>query len=710
MNTQTRKSSAHAGRTSLAAVLAVLACCGSATGVAQQMQPRVAVLGKTVNYRQAADGSLRRLNYHFFAEIFLPPELHGATGRLTDPHGRTKDFQGTEGLLGINGSTDFTSLAALDSQIPDGTYKIHFEAPHAKTVDGKIVVRATQQALADPVHLTLTQEGKPVAADAVDPTKDLAILWSPFRKGHADPNGILDDLIFVHVGDCTGKVIARTPAPYAADPVLTYRTESYSIAANTLHSGMTYQVSVEHAPLVTSKLGDVPALATYPATTFVDFHTTGAADHQCPAVPYRMDNGQSDRKPAPGAAAATGAPVRFFVIVKSSNYSQSTDGALKLLNYHFFSEIFPATGAAVSGDLTTPGATAARPYGPHDATMYVEGGHFKTLAELDAAYPNGSYRVSLHGPGVNVSGANLKLSGPQGTTDLPAPIHISVEQDGHSIAPDRIVATRPVKLRWSAFSNGRSDPHHIVDDMIFVVLQDCHGQRIFHTGLPFDGPYMHHDVREVQLPADLLHPGQPYAMFVEMPHVADSVRAGDIPGFASYATATYLDLKTIGDLKTVGEPSAACPASMPAMDTGQTDRAPAAPQSSSGPITDQVTFLYYEDLAAPRQFYQQVLGLRPYYDKEWVSLYHTAPGASIGLVKLEHTNSSPPQRRAAVMVSIVTNDVAAWYRKLQRNPQARIVKPLYDHPAVPIRAFEMEDPSGYPIEIFQWLTPPAPQQ
>ncbi len=697
-----REPPVRGGRVGLAALLAALACCGATTGAAQQVQPRVAVLGKTVNYRQAADGSLTRLNYHFFAEIFLPPELHGASGRLTDPHGRTQDFQAMEGLLGINGSTDFTSLAALDKQIPDGTYRIHFEAPQARTVDGKIVVRATPKALADPVHLTLMQEGKAVAADAVDPAKDLAIVWSPFRKGHADPNGILDDLIFVHVGDCNGHAIARSPAPFAADPVLTYRTESYSIPANTLHAGMTYQVSVEHAPLVTSKLGDVPALATYPSTTFLDFHSGGAgSDQQCPAVPYRMDNGQSDRKPAPAAAAATGAQVRFFVIVKSSNYSQSVDGVLKLLNYHFFSEIFPAAGVAVNGDLATPGATGAKPYGPHDATMYVEGGHFKTLAELDAAYPNGPYQVSLHGgSGVNVTGAALQLSGPGGTTDLPAPIHICVEQGGQRIAPDRIVATEPVTLRWTAFSNGRSDPHHIVDDMIFVVLQDCHGQRIYHTGLPFDGPYMHHDVREAQIPAGLLHPGQPYSMFVEMPHVADSIRAGDIPGFASFATATYLDLKT------AGEASAACPANMPAMDTGQTDRAPAAPQSSSGPITDQVTFLYYEDLAPPRQFYQQVLGLTPYYDKEWVSLYHTAPGASIGLVKMEHTNSSPPQRRAAVMVSIVTNDVAAWYGKLQHNPQARIVKPLYDHPAVPIRAFEMEDPAGYPVEIFQWLTPP----
>jgi hypothetical protein len=56
------------------------------------------------------------------------------------------------------------------------------------------------------------------------------------------------------------------------------------------------------------------------------------------------------------------------------------------------------------------------------------------------------------------------------------------------------------------------------------------------------------------------------------------------------------------------------------------------------------------------------------------------------------------------MVSIVTDDVAGWYAKLE--PRVRIVKPIYDHPQVPIRAFEMEDPGGYAIEFFQWLVSP----
>jgi len=126
---------------------------------------------------------------------------------------------------------------------------------------------------------------------------------------------------------------------------------------------------------------------------------------------------------------------------------------------------------------------------------------------------------------------------------------------------------------------------------------------------------------------------------------------------------------------------------------------------SATQVSEQVTFLYYDDLSAPRQFYSALLGAKPYYEKEWVSLYHTSSGASVGLVK-SGTTASPTDKRAAVMVSIVTQDVKAWYERLSRDPRFQIVKALYDHPMVPIRAFEMEDPAGYPVEVFQWLQKP----
>jgi predicted enzyme related to lactoylglutathione lyase len=123
-------------------------------------------------------------------------------------------------------------------------------------------------------------------------------------------------------------------------------------------------------------------------------------------------------------------------------------------------------------------------------------------------------------------------------------------------------------------------------------------------------------------------------------------------------------------------------------------------------LSGQVTFMYYEDLAAPRRFYGTTLGLVPYLENDWVILFHTASGATIGLVKAPNHRTSAVTKRSVVMVSLVTDDVEAWYRELTGDGSMRIVKPLYDHPGVPIRAFEIEDPAGYPVEFFQWLEPP----
>jgi len=260
----------------------------------------------------------------------------------------------------------------------------------------------------------------------------------------------------------------------------------------------------------------------------------------------------------------------FFVLVKSNNHSQSMDGELKLLNYHFFSELFgKEQGKIKSASLTRLDKDEAIfEYEDRGEAFYYEGGHFNTLEAVDNAHPNTDYRFQIQLSSGESMDATLALRGPDGKTDIPAPIHIYFYQQGKKIRQDQVNPELPLLVKWSPYSNGRADVNDIVDDMIFLVFQNCHGERVFHTGLPFkEANYTKYSVTEMEVPADRFKAGQTYALFVEFPHVVDSAIAQGIPGFSSYATATYTDIRTSGELN-----DSECPDKTPPLDTGQTDR------------------------------------------------------------------------------------------------------------------------------------------
>ncbi|MBT5187923.1 MAG: hypothetical protein HOH19_05225 [Kordiimonadaceae bacterium] len=259
--------------------------------------------------------------------------------------------------------------------------------------------------------------------------------------------------------------------------------------------------------------------------------------------------------------------VSFFVMVKSSNYSQDANDNLTFLNNHMFSEIFINEGVELKNPtLTRDANNIPMPYEKRDHDYYVEGGHFDNVAELDAAYPNGDYTFNFGLSDRTVS-STMNIAGPDGKTDIPAPITITFHQDGEKVPSSNIDPAKQLTIRWTEYSNGRNDPKGIVDDMIFVVMADCYGERITHTGLPFQGEYTKFDKEEVIVEAEFLKTGHPYSIFVEFPHVVDSSITNGVPGFTSYATATYMEVSTSG-LDT----SAACPIEKVPMDTGQTDR------------------------------------------------------------------------------------------------------------------------------------------
>ncbi|MFT5350826.1 MAG: putative enzyme related to lactoylglutathione lyase [Planctomycetota bacterium] len=120
-------------------------------------------------------------------------------------------------------------------------------------------------------------------------------------------------------------------------------------------------------------------------------------------------------------------------------------------------------------------------------------------------------------------------------------------------------------------------------------------------------------------------------------------------------------------------------------------------------ITDSTVMLYYKNLDAPRSFYKDLLGLESTYEDVWVSIYKLTPSSAVGLVLEGGTAYHKAKQDNAVMLSIGVEDVDAWYEKIQSAEGVKTLKEIYDHPKAPIRAFLVEDPGGYTIEILQWL-------
>jgi len=123
-------------------------------------------------------------------------------------------------------------------------------------------------------------------------------------------------------------------------------------------------------------------------------------------------------------------------------------------------------------------------------------------------------------------------------------------------------------------------------------------------------------------------------------------------------------------------------------------------------ISSQTVMFYYDDLAAADRFYGATLGLDKTNDFGWAKFFRVSSGAEVGIVKAGPGAYFTPQPRNAVMLSIVTDDVDAWYLRLKAEPAVVFLVDIHTPESAPIRNFIVQDPGGYAVEFFQWLRKP----
>jgi uncharacterized glyoxalase superfamily protein PhnB len=136
---------------------------------------------------------------------------------------------------------------------------------------------------------------------------------------------------------------------------------------------------------------------------------------------------------------------------------------------------------------------------------------------------------------------------------------------------------------------------------------------------------------------------------------------------------------------------------------GRAAEAQMAQDSPRPSILSQTTMFYYDDLGAAEVFYGEKLGLEKTRDYGWVKFYRTGAAAEVAIVKTGEGAYFKAQPHNAVMLSIVTDAVDAWYERLKRKGGVEILVDIQTSKTAPIRNFMVRDPGGYAVEFFQWL-------
>ncbi len=260
--------------------------------------------------------------------------------------------------------------------------------------------------------------------------------------------------------------------------------------------------------------------------------------------------------------------VTFLVMGKTTNHRQSESGELALLNYHFFAEVFVKEGGKVTDAfLTFPGGKE-QAFGDLGFVLEVHGGRYDNEKDLDRLYPNGNYIFSFKTPSGNVDRRVMSVTGTgEGKSRIPTPVTITLSQDGRPVSPGAVNPDEDLTVTWSEFGSAGPDPNRILDDLVFVVMGNCRGDRTVHSGRPFEGTdFLNYTATEYVIPAEKLSPGEPHQLTMEQA-IVDTSEEDGIPGLVTYAATTFLDFRTTGEAS--GE---ACPAEMPRIDAGQTDR------------------------------------------------------------------------------------------------------------------------------------------
>ena len=116
-------------------------------------------------------------------------------------------------------------------------------------------------------------------------------------------------------------------------------------------------------------------------------------------------------------------------------------------------------------------------------------------------------------------------------------------------------------------------------------------------------------------------------------------------------------------------------------------------------INGQISWVYTQDLDSTACFYAELLGLKCCRDEGAARIFATGDNAWIGVCQAFADRVVEPK---GGMISIVSDDVDAWYQRLV-DIGVSIDQPPHRLEQFGIYTFWVKDPNGYLIEFQQFV-------
>jgi len=244
--------------------------------------------------------------------------------------------------------------------------------------------------------------------------------------------------------------------------------------------------------------------------------------------------------------------VTYFAVVKNHVFAQDWQQQVSETGYSFLAYIFVRPDSRINDAyLTFPGPIGRKQAFPdfreldgveRDTYLFIRSEKiFADQQEFDALYPDGVYTVEFTTP-AGLHRAEINVSG----SVYPQAAIMSLYQSDARVEPFDIDPQKDLRVVWGGFPQGRADPKGILDDVVFVIVKDCQGGKVLHSGRPYQGFHLLYTDRDYTIPAQTMLPGRAYELVVDNGLRVDSNIDAGLPGVGFYAQTNKMPIHTAG--------------------------------------------------------------------------------------------------------------------------------------------------------------------